>query len=287
MRHATAGAPVSKTWSIMTTLATFAVLSNKSQDMVSLVGYRVFGEANQWWRVFTSLHPLASLLELLLSLHAIRVFRVLERQMGSAKFGSFLFLAAALTKTAELALSVQFPYFRPPLGPLAVLSTCSTTYYGYIPARATTLFTIGEMRVTEKFFLYLTVLVVLVKSWVSTSINVWRADRVPIRTCFQMSVAFVPTSNQIAARRAQLIRLQQMDRVAAARQGDHIFARTAGTGFGTGTATGLRQRMEIPPPSEQDITLLMGLGFDRDTVVRVLRSSGNDTEAAANRLLGH
>lgn len=49
----------------------------------------------------------------------------------------------------------------------------------------------------------------------------------------------------------------------------------------------LRQRMEIPPPSEQDITLLMGLGFDRDTVVRVLRSSGNDTEAAANRLLGH
>lgn len=49
----------------------------------------------------------------------------------------------------------------------------------------------------------------------------------------------------------------------------------------------LRQRMEVPPPSEQDITLLMGLGFDRDTVVRVLRSSGNDTEAAANRLLGH
>lgn len=45
--------------------------------------------------------------------------------------------------------------------------------------------------------------------------------------------------------------------------------------------------MEVPPPSEQDITLLMGLGFDRDTVVRVLRSYGNDTEAAANRLLGH
>lgn len=49
----------------------------------------------------------------------------------------------------------------------------------------------------------------------------------------------------------------------------------------------LRQRMEIPTPSEQDIQLLMGLGFDRDTVVRVLRSCGNNTEAAANRLLGH
>lgn len=49
----------------------------------------------------------------------------------------------------------------------------------------------------------------------------------------------------------------------------------------------LRQRMETPAPSEEDITLLMGLGFDRETVVRVLRSSGNNTEAAANRLLGH
>lgn len=45
--------------------------------------------------------------------------------------------------------------------------------------------------------------------------------------------------------------------------------------------------MEIPAPSEQDIQLLMGLGFDRDTVVGVLRSCGNNTEAAANRLLGH
>lgn len=49
----------------------------------------------------------------------------------------------------------------------------------------------------------------------------------------------------------------------------------------------LRQRMETPAPSEQDVELLMGLGFDRDTVVRVLRSCGNNTEAAANRLLGH
>ena len=68
------------------------------------------------------------------------------RQMGSAKFGSFLFLAAALTKTAELALSVQFPYFRPPLGPLAVLSTCSTTYYGEYGSREVTAVTRMSMR---------------------------------------------------------------------------------------------------------------------------------------------
>lgn len=50
--------------------------------------------------------------------------------MGSAKFGSFVFLAAALTKTAELALCVRFPFFRPPMGPIAILSALATTYYG-------------------------------------------------------------------------------------------------------------------------------------------------------------
>lgn len=48
----------------------------------------------------------------------------------------------------------------------------------------------------------------------------WRADLVLIRTrtwhtCFQMCGAFVPGRDQIAARRTQLTRLQQVDRVSA------------------------------------------------------------------------
>lgn len=120
--------------------------------------------------------PLGSVWELMLSLHAIRVFRVIERysgksmpfcvwkscydeydtlgcfhmrgvssphnwlntflrscfcrHLGSAKFGSFLFLAAVLSKSIELALCVQFPFLRPPLGPLAILSAVAMTYYG-------------------------------------------------------------------------------------------------------------------------------------------------------------
>lgn len=52
------------------------------------------------------------------------------RHLGSAKFGSFLFLAAVLSKSIELALCVQFPFLRPPLGPLAILSAVAMTYYG-------------------------------------------------------------------------------------------------------------------------------------------------------------
>lgn len=40
---------------------------------------RVFGEEKQWWRLFTSIFPLASVWELMLTLHLFRAFRVLER----------------------------------------------------------------------------------------------------------------------------------------------------------------------------------------------------------------
>lgn len=40
---------------------------------------RVFGDDSQWWRFFTSMFPLGSVWELMLCLHAIRVFRVIER----------------------------------------------------------------------------------------------------------------------------------------------------------------------------------------------------------------
>lgn len=39
-------------------------------------------------------------------------------------------LAAALTKSIELALCIQFPYLRQPLGPLSILSALTTVYYG-------------------------------------------------------------------------------------------------------------------------------------------------------------
>jgi len=41
-----------------------------------------------------------------------------------------------------------------------------------------------------------------------------------------------------------------------------------------------------PPPSEEAISNLTAMGFDREDVIRALRQSDNNTEIAANRLLG-
>jgi len=41
----------------------------------------------------------------------------------------------------------------------------------------------------------------------------------------------------------------------------------------------------VLPPSEDSIVSLMGLGFEREVVIRALQSTGNNIEAAANLLL--
>lgn len=43
--------------------------------------------------------------------------------------------------------------------------------------------------------------------------------------------------------------------------------------------------LDLPPPSEDSIVMLMGLGFEREAVIRALQTTGNNVEAAANILL--
>ena len=45
------------------------------------------------------------------------------------------------------------------------------------------------------------------------------------------------------------------------------------------------QTQQAAPPDEQSITLLMGMGFDREAVVRALTATGNNVESAANLLV--
>ena len=45
-------------------------------------------------------------------------------------------------------------------------------------------------------------------------------------------------------------------------------------------------QLRFPPPSEENILSLMSLGFDRNAVLAALQTTGNNVEAAANRLLG-
>ena len=40
-----------------------------------------------------------------------------------------------------------------------------------------------------------------------------------------------------------------------------------------------------PPPSEEAITQLTSMGFDRQAVIRALQQTDNNVEGAANRLL--
>jgi len=59
-------------------------------------------------------------------------------------------------------------------------------------------------------------------------------------------------------------------------------------GFGVNTTSPFfrpSSSTSVVPPSEDSISSLMGLGFERDVVIRALQSTGNNIEAAANLLL--
>ena len=84
---------------------------------------------------------------------------------------------------------------------------------------------------------------------------------------------------------------QQGDR--SRRQGMGIAPRQGGNGgpqqlipdarFGGGGFAS--QRIPVQPPSEDAIANLVGMGFERQAVIRALQASGNNIEVAANRLL--
>jgi Holliday junction resolvasome RuvABC DNA-binding subunit len=51
------------------------------------------------------------------------------------------------------------------------------------------------------------------------------------------------------------------------------------------SSSNLNQRHTTSSPTEENISALVNMGFDRDSVVRALLSTNNDMEAAANQLL--
>lgn len=84
-----------------------------------------------------------------------------------------------------------------------------------------------------------------------------------------------------------------LPRLPGARGGAERDPRDGGFGGGAGAAAAaanaeaafLRDATPAGPPSEDDVATLMGMGFDRETVLAALAAAGNSVQIAADRLL--
>mmetsp|Transcript_38585 Transcript_38585/g.49865 ORF Transcript_38585/g.49865 Transcript_38585/m.49865 type:complete len:324 (-) Transcript_38585:313-1284(-) len=303
---------------ISTAFISFVVLTTRSSDKLNLDLTSLFSRG-EVWRVLTSFVTFSSTGEAFCGLMLLYIFRVFERQMGSVKYGSFLASTGFVGKLLEIGgLSFFGGKFRPRPGPYAAIYASFVLYYATIPSVGSSRNASQVSLFNDKTFTYL-LGAQLMWSHGQASIlpaacgllagllyrsRFLRFDtfRLPrrVQKGFQALKPLFdnPEAN---ARHQQLRRLQQAQRF----QGNNVGViggnRTnapggqgnretllGGHGMFGGPPPILRHRataVHSPPPSEAQITSLMDMGFDREASIRALRSTQNNVEAAANRLL--
>lgn len=135
------GAPVSKAifyGTLVTSL--YAVSLSQSQTRASFTQNSPFAlhagsvlARHEFWRLLTSHVPFGHLIDMFFGLSYLYQTRVLERLLGSEKFGAFLFIVLSLTTSLELAwLTQTSSSFQFSVGPYAIVGACMVLQQGDI-----------------------------------------------------------------------------------------------------------------------------------------------------------
>ncbi|CAM9459862.1 unnamed protein product [Chrysoparadoxa australica] len=241
--------------------------------------------SRQWLRIIGSTVPFSRLNHLLCGVYLIYALRVLERQMGPRKYAVFCLLATLLSIPIELALCLRYPWLSPTHGPLPLIGALLVLFYGYVPATSA-LITVAGLKVGDKAVTY------AIAAQLAAGDGLHSLVPMLCGACFGVLYG----SDVLRLQKLSLPRI--LDRWLLAppppprRGGPAPVHPAAGGQRGTqlleGNALRHRQPTRAPtePPPEETVTALMGLGFDRAQVLAALGRTGNNTEAAANVLLG-
>ncbi|CAK4071817.1 unnamed protein product [Aphanomyces euteiches] len=248
---------------------------------------------SQYWRLLTCHFAFDNGIAVALGMYAIFQFRVIERQFGSNKFGTFVILVLLISTI--LQTSLKLPAIP---GPYPLIGALLVIYFGNIPKLQPSLYNAMGVQISDKSSLYAMLSVICLRSFgttfpFSTGILVgalYQSKYLPLSRLrvpsfltwffelFHPLFMVVPPSLLQQQRQRQLMEAQR-------RAGFHNAA--AGVG---GFREQLIPGMGVParhqtPPSEDAIEQLTALGFERDRAVAALQASDNNVEAAANRLL--
>jgi len=310
------GAPVSK--AIATTVAVFFVVAEvtKSHHSFSLDMEKVLNEGHIH-RILLCHLTFATLAEVVLGLGVLcPLMRRFEREMGSRKFGTFLFFTTVISTSWEILLSQVFhdelarysgPY--PQIGSLLML------YHIYTPRLHPQFFGLLGFDFSEKAITYGFALQMVFSGGLGTMLPamcgmvagyLYTVPMFPLSKielpefvysiCSSVGAGFVDRNPTISTTRRQ-------HRAAGAGAGGNNNRqqligdmRYGGAGGGVPNIPraplnnappppAAAQQFQPTPPSEEAIAQLTSMGFEREAVVRVLQQCDNNVEVAANRLL--
>lgn len=272
----------------------------------------------QMWRLFTGPFTLTSMGELIFCSLLLYLFRLFERQWGTHKFSVFV-LHSTLTSFV-LQLSSKLLFNTSLLsGPYGLIFSCFVQYVLDIPA--TNSFRLLGVGFSEKVFVYLLALQLLVASFPSSLIIgacgifaglIYRSKYLRIshikfpgfvtRFCsrFVLPLLRTPLWRRPAAPTAQRSgasrRVNSIRAAPAARHPTPHPQPAAPEGAAQGWADTLLSNsglsrpppQPVPMPAQEDIQALEQMGFNREAATAALRSVHNDVHQAVALLVdGH
>ncbi|OQS06718.1 hypothetical protein THRCLA_01258 [Thraustotheca clavata] len=259
---------------------------------------RKIGKQSQYWRLLTSHFGFGDGVAVAFGIYLIFSCRVLERQFGSKKFGSFVVLVMTLSSLLQIGL-LKFKFVKSiASGPYALIGALMVLYFGNVPKLQPHFVRAMGIAFSDKSPTYFMMCLVcfrgidtitpfltgvLVGLLYQTKSLPLHKFRLPSFLCWFFEIfhpifMVVPAAAAVQQRQRQL---QEMQRRAAA------MGQPNGQGFREQLIPGMGGGMPIPvaPPSEAAIEQLTALGFEREQAIAALRTADNNVEAAANRLL--
>jgi membrane associated rhomboid family serine protease len=283
-------APVTKCIVAACGLATVLVGTASGANGFSL-SYQKVVQKLQLWRLFTSSCVFSSTPELLFGLYLVYFFRVFERQIGSNKYLFFVIFSSVVSTLLEV---VALTLLRDPTaltgislapGPYGLIFASFVPFFFDIPI--STRFKIFGARFSDKSFVYLAGLQLLLSSW----------KRSLIPGVCGLLAGFIYKSNMLGIRK---VKFPEGLASAAGR----LFAPLM-SGVSTPPTTARGSALNGPggrpfehrfaasapplsapaPPPEEYVATLVQMGFDRDDALQALAIARNDITTATTLLL--
>ncbi|EFJ27768.1 hypothetical protein SELMODRAFT_451143 [Selaginella moellendorffii] len=283
-------APITKGVVVVCGLATLLVgTSRRSIIKACGLSYQAVVQNLQLWRLGTATCVFSSTPELVFGLYLIYFFRVFERQIGSNKYSVFVLTTTIISTLLELSV---LSFFRDPTtsgislapGPYGLIFASFVPYFFDIPI--STRFRVFRMQFSDKTFVYLAGLQLLLSSW--------RQSLIP-GLCGVLA-GFTYRSNIFGIRRlkfpkcvasffSRIFSPLLLSWPSPAPRGLREPSRRLVEGPFVPPQAPARAAAPPPPPPEESIATLVSMGFDRGLAIQALSQARNDMVAATNILL--
>lgn len=278
-------APVTKGLVLICGVASI-IAATQGRPSFSSLSYQAIVKKLHLWRLVTSVFVFSSTSELMFGLYPLYYFRVFERQIGSIKYSVFILFATIFSTLFELTTLVVFKdYISGGLapGPYGIIVSPFVPFFLDIPV--STRFQIFSVRFSDKSFVYLVGLQLLLSSWKRSFIPGFCGVHVGL--LYRMNIF--------------RIKKLKLPKSVASTTSWLFFSPLVSGGSSTVSSRRIVTRETIDAPmgqqfqgnwvaptmveSEAAILTLVSMGFDRSSAIRALAQARNDIHAAVELLL--